>query len=207
MTHPQCLRSAAGLALAVIITAAQGCGGGQSAGGLSEDERLDPAHLMPLAEGNVWTYDAYREGTEGVTLAAIRVVRAEGNHYQIAAMFADAEEDYEVRPEGIYLTDSGAWLLRSPIEVGAEWPTRGGRTARVASTEESASTPRGDFSGCVRIEERGGRLGAEVSTVYCADIGMVSTRSSLTAETTGRTLVEGGNLREYSLNTDAQAAE
>lgn len=191
------LRFASLFALAISIT---GCGGGQSGNGLSDADRVDPVRLMPLAEGNVWTYDAYREGNEGVTLAAIRVTRAAGNHYQIAALFADAAEEYEVRPMGIFLPDSSAWLLRSPIEVGAEWPTRGGRTAQVTSVDEAVSTPRGDFTGCVRVEERGGRLGAEVSTVYCADIGMVSTRSSLTQATTGRTLVEGGNLREYNLN-------
>lgn len=186
--------------LCAFVSLLAACGGGQNGSGLSAADRVDPVRLMPLAEGNVWTYDAYREGNEGVTLAAIRVTRATGNHYQMSALFADAAEDYEIRPMGIFLPDSSAWLLRAPIEVGAEWPTRGGRTAQVVSTDEAVSTPRGDFTGCVRIEERGGRLGAEVSTTYCADIGMVSTRSSLTQATTGRTLVEGGHLREYSLN-------
>ena len=192
-----------GLCLTLCAGAGAGCKGGPGA-----SEPIGARHaaqrLMPLAEGNVWTYDAYDQDGHGPTIAGIQVTRGTGGEFTVASLFArDSRETYQLRPEGIYLPDSGGWLLREPVTVGARWPSRNGREAQVVDTDVRITTPRGTFEGCVQINEDGGELEIHVETVYCTDIGVVATASSMTSNMTGMTVTQRAELREYVVEPPA----
>jgi hypothetical protein len=191
------------LALLVGASALAGCKGGAGAAEPTA-ARHSPLRLMPLAEGNVWTFDAYDQDGHGPTIAGIQVTRGTGGEFTVASLFAaNSRETYQLRPEGIYLPDMGAWLLRDPIVVGTTWPTRNDRQARVVDTNVEVTTPRGTFEGCVQVNEDGGQMEIHVETIYCTDIGVVATRSSMTSNVTGMTVTQRAELREYVVEPPA----
>jgi hypothetical protein len=184
------------LSLASPLTLA-GCGGGRGAATPSAPAHA-PVRLMPLADGNVWTYDAYDQDGHGPTIAGIQVTSETQDHFTVASLFAaDSRETYEIRAEGIFLPDSNSWLLRDPIVVGQRWPTRNGRQAEVVDTNVRITTPRGEFENCVQVNEDGGEMEIHVETLYCTDIGVVATASSMTSNLTGMTVMQRAELREY----------
>lgn len=138
---------------------------------------LAPANLYPLAEGNVWSYNV-DTGQDLPTLGQTRVVSGQGNRYEVSSNRSDPVI-YEVREQGIFRPANGTWLLKAPIEVGAEWPSSAGMTARVESTGVSVETKAGSFDGCVQVVETGGEAGRSVATVYCPEIGPVLVESKL----------------------------
>lgn len=191
------------LAALLVASALTGCKGGPGAAEPSA-ARHSPLRLMPLAEGNVWTYDAYDQDGHGPTIAGIQVTRGTASEFTVASLFAaNSRETYQVRPEGIYLPDTGAWLLRDPVVVGERWPTRNERQAEVVDTNVRVTTPRGTFEGCVQVNEDGGELEIHVETIYCTDIGVVVTRSSMTSNMTGLTVTQRAELREYVVQPPA----
>lgn len=193
------LRFVGRIVLASVL-AAGSLSGCKSGAGAQEpiEARHQPARLMPLAEGNVWTYDAYDQDGNGPTIAGIQVTALGENEFVVSSLFSqNSRETYQVRPEGIYLPDSGAWLLRTPVTVGQRWPTRNERQAEVVNTNVRIETPRGTFEGCVQVNEDGGEMEIHVETVYCTDIGAVAMASSMTSDMTGMTVTQRAELREY----------
>lgn len=180
----------------VMLLLAVGCGGGSPPATTRVDDPLAPARLYPLGRGFVWSYDV-DTGTELSTLAISRVVRAEGDRFDVSS--GGDPIAYERRPEGIFRPNDQVWLLKGPIRVGAEWTAAGGRQARVTSVSERLSTPAGDFSGCVEVRETGGADGREVATTYCPDVGPVMVDASMRSELTGATARVVARLRGYSL--------
>ena len=112
----------------VSSTFALGCGPSRTARDLGP---RNARSLYPMAEGYTWTYDIDTE-TEMNNLGVTRVTAVTGHHVEITT---DASEtrNYELREEGIFRSDRDVWLLRDPIVVGTEWPSSGGRTARITS--------------------------------------------------------------------------
>ena len=148
-----------------------GCGAASTGPTTPLGDPLAPANLYPLATDNVWAYDV-DTGLEDElpVLGQTRVLSQEGDRFQISNNRSETII-YERREGGIYRTQSGSWLLRAPIRVGAEWDAPLGATARVVSVTESLQTPAGSFEGCVRVEESGGPSGRETATVYCPGVG------------------------------------
>ena len=154
-------------ALALVLLAV-GCGGASTR---PTEGRYPPAVLYPLTEGNVWSYDIVDD--QGArSLGITRVVRRAGELAEVSSN-RSAPILYRVTDEGIALPAADAWLLRAPVAVGAEWPSRAGRVARVTSVDEEVSTPAGSFRECVRVEERGGDGAVAVDTTYCPAVGPV----------------------------------
>jgi hypothetical protein len=193
MSHP----SAWILGMLVVLLA--GCGGARQAG-TAELDRLAPTHLYPLAEGNVWSYNVRTTGEELPTLHIQRVTAVRGTEVEIQA-WSDRRERYEVRNGGIYRPGYGAWLLKAPVRIGAQWPSSSSRTAEVTSVDERIEVPAGVFEGCVRVEEDGGAAKVSSVTVYCPGVGPVRVESSLRADTTGQTIRTVGELLGYELAT------
>jgi len=195
-----------GIALASLLAAASlaGCKGGA---GAREPitARHQPTRLMPLAEGNVWTYDAYDQDGHGPTIAGIQVTALSEDEFVVSSLFSEnSRETNQIRPEGIYLPDSSSWLLRNPVVVGQRWPTRNERQAEVVNTNLRIETPRGTFEGCVQVNEDGGEMEIHVETVYCTDIGAVAMASSMTSDMTGMTVTQRAELREYVVGAEAE---
>jgi len=157
----------------LLLVFALGCGAASSGPTTPTGDPFAPENLYPLAADNVWAYDV-DTGLEDELpiLGQTRVLSQEGERFEISNNRSETII-YERREQGIYRVQSGSWLLRAPIEVGAEWDAPLGATARVVSVTESVQTPAGDFQGCARVEESGGPSGRETATVYCPGVGPV----------------------------------
>jgi hypothetical protein len=70
--------------------------------------------------------------------------------------------------------DTGAVILKAPLDVGASWPGEHGGTTRVASVDVAPKVLAGSYSSCVQTIEEGGRPpGSKYATTYCPGVGMV----------------------------------
>lgn len=184
------MRTTALLALALAVLPACGAATPRPAG--LDPARLDPARLYPMRDGYVWSYNV-DTATGMNTFAVSRVVRAEGD--TIAITNGGEEIVYQQREDGIYRPQSGTYLLRAPIEVGASWPGAAGATARVTSVTEEVDVQAGHFEGCVAVVEENEEAARTVRTVYCDGLGPVLVESTQTLTMgEGRTLTVRGEL-------------
>jgi len=165
------------LGLALLAT---GCAGASTR---PTEVGPSPFVLYPMTEGNVWSYDIVDDQGQR-SLGITRVERRAGELVEVRSNGGEPVL-YRLRDQGIELPSEAAWLLRAPIVVGEEWPARSGRVARVASTDEAVTTPAGDFTDCVRIEERGGRGELAIDTTFCPGVGPVHVVVTLNAGGTG----------------------
>lgn len=191
-------------AVVIALLALAGCGGAQTGSGAGDADRLAPANLYPLAEGNVWSYNVVGAEGEVPTLEVRRVVSVEGPRARVRS-WGGEEVRFEIRPGGIYRAGYDVWLLKSPIRVGAEWPSASGRTARVVSVDEAIEVPAGRFEDCVRVEERGGEAALALATVYCPGVGPVYVESGMRAQLTDMDARAVGKLLGYDLGTSVPA--
>ena len=175
-------------------------------------DRLAPTTLYPMPDGAQWVYDVDTGGPEPPTLGIFEVVEAEGNRRSVANNRGmDARGNvrhgepvtYEVVDGGIRHAASGAWLLRAPIELGAEWAARGGRTARVTALDAAVEVVAGRYEHCVEVTERGGEAGRIVRTVYCPGVGPVEIESRMDTELTMRSVTTHARLRSHDDGSDA----
>ena len=180
--------------IALLLLAA--CGpstpGAEEPGG----DPFDPHNLYPLADGHVWSYNV-DTGTGEPTLAITKVISHVGARVEVTS--GGDPVVYEIRDEGIFRPGSGTWLLRAPVREGSEWPSSGGMTARVTSTQATVETPGGTFEGCVRVEESGGEGDRYVQTVYCPGIGPVYLESRMTLTTSEMPVRVIANMLGYNL--------
>ncbi len=171
------------LALPLTLALAA-CGGASSEGPTTPTGPPAVDALYPLAEGNVWSYDAVSDA--GNHLSILRVTAVAGESVTL-------ESDrvpyvYERRPEGLFFPEAGVWILKAPIEVGARWPSRSGRTAEITAMDLALEVRAGAFTRCVRVEEGGGPQGLTIATTYCPGVGPVRIESELATELSGETV-------------------
>ena len=164
------------LRLLLLITAVASIGCGAAATGPTGPRVLHAADLYPLSEGTAWSYDV-DTGDNDTVLAISRVATVTGPVVEVST--GDGVIRYELRSEGVYRAGKGSWLLRDPIEVGAQWPSGPGVTAHIDSVSVQLETSAGAFEGCVRVKESGAESGQLVETVYCPDVGPVEVVSEM----------------------------
>ena len=181
------------LAMGVVLTA---CAGGAPDAREPGLDPLAPANLYPLHADSVWTYDI-DTGTELSTLGIVRVTAVDGPRREVRR--GEDTVVYQVDADGIRQPATGNWLLKAPIEEGAEWATTSDRVARVASVSVVAETPAGRFEGCVLIEETGGDSGKEIATTYCPGVGPVLIETRLALQLSVAPVRVIGRLRAYIL--------
>ena len=116
--------------------------------------------FFPLAQGNAWSYDV--DGT----LVVLKVQTRIGDTANLG------EFSYEVHADGIVRNPPGKYVLQSPAAVGREWARPGGGKARITSTDARVSTPGGDYSGCLVVEETD-PLGTRTLTTFARGVGPV----------------------------------
>ncbi|HHH28795.1 MAG TPA: hypothetical protein ENK57_10690 [Polyangiaceae bacterium] len=196
MTRTLCL-------VALLLSA---CGSAIPEVAAPEIDRLAPTTLYPMHRGAQWVYDVDTGGAEPPTLGIFEVVEATGNTRQIAnnrGMNSHGQVThgdpmgYEILPEGIQNAGSGTWILRAPIELGAEWPAMGGRTARVVDLDRAVEVYAGAYEHCVQVEEAGGEDGRVVTTTYCPEVGPVVIESMMETRMTMRQVATRASLRSY----------
>ena len=190
----------------VAALAAAGCGPSTPEVAEPTVERLAPTTLYPMRDGAQWVYDVETGGPEPPTLGIFEVLEASGDTRTIAnnrgmdargnVRHGDAMT-YEIGDQGIRHVQSGGWVLRRPIEAGAEWPAMGGRTARVTNVDRSIEVFAGTYDHCVEVTETGGEDGRTVRTVYCPQVGPVEIESRMETELTMRSVSTRARLRSY----------
>ncbi|MBI2897898.1 MAG: hypothetical protein HYY06_30345 [Deltaproteobacteria bacterium] len=150
---------------ALVVLAA--CGGAQTrADGSGSVRAVD---FFPMGRGSAWSYDI-DDGVETV-LVTSRVVERSGNRVTVLNPVGE-EMRYEVRDDGIYRPDRRVYLLRDPLEVGAEWDSAAGMRASVTSLNRRVRTPSGEFA-CLEVVEEGGEQGLRIVTRYARRVGPV----------------------------------
>lgn len=188
--------------LLVSLVSLSGCGGAQTPTGADDPTRLSPRRLFPLGEGYSWAY----ENDPGMGLprqtSVLRVSAYTAGSARVESLATGDARSYEQRDDGLFWTDADVYLLRAPIEVGAEWPSANGRTARVSDIDVSVDVPTGHFDHCVEIREEGGESGLAMRTVYCPDVGptLIEAHQTLTLSATGVTAT--GRLQAYQLGAE-----
>ena len=195
------------LALSLLLGA---CGPAAPRVAEPEIDRLAPTTLYPMLEGAQWVYDV-DTGAGPPVFGAFTVTDVSGDTRTIANNRGmDAEGNvryaepttYEIGPEGIRHVATGMYLLRVPIEAGAEWETLGGRTARVTDLDHSVEVPAGSYDHCVEVTETGGEDGRTVRTVYCPGVGPVEQISRMDTQLTMQSVSTHSRLRSYSEGDD-----
>lgn len=155
---------------------------------------VDPRRLYPMKQGNAWSYEV-DTGDNEMTLTVHRVISAEAD--QVKIQTGKDVQHYRVGEEGIERTSNSVWLLKAPIELGSEWPSSSGMTARVSSVNAKVETPAGSFENCVEIKESGGDSGREITTVYCLGVGPVYLESRIKLQ--GQEVSVIGRLRGHQV--------
>jgi hypothetical protein len=179
-------------ACGVFLLAA--CGGGAPSSAANAPVPIE--RLYPLRAGSIWTYDV--DTGEGVPVLAItRVLSAAPERIEVSS--GSDPLLYQQRPEGLYRTDLGIYVLRAPIQKGASWDQSGAR-AEVTDVQKSLSTVAGEFHGCVEVLEQGGASQKHVRTVFCPDVGPVEIESTTTISLTGKTTRVLARLRGYDFS-------
>lgn len=179
------------LVLALLLTA---CGGGTSQVRPTRTGPLTARELYPLGEEYIWTYDI-DTGTGLTTLGIRRVTRAASPSFTLQMDGERDEHVYELRDEGIWDAGEGLWVLRDPIRAGQEWPSRGGRTARITEVGQSIDVAAGHFDDCVEVRETGSDTGPDFRTVYCPEQGPVLVESHQALQLSERGLTVRSELR------------
>ncbi|MBT8451781.1 MAG: hypothetical protein KJO40_07450 [Deltaproteobacteria bacterium] len=158
---------------------------------------IEVGDLYPLQTGNAWSYDV-DTGEASTTLAITRVESFDGRFAEVRT--GQTLLRYEVLSQGIRVPSADEWVLRAPLEEGATWAGRGGRTARLVSTGMRVETRAGTFDDCVLVSETGGKLELEVQTVYCASVGPVLVESTMRSNLSDRALTVSAQLRGYEVS-------
>jgi len=187
------------LALACVLAVPLvGCGSGRTTPNLGP---LTARSLYPMQDGYTWTYDIDTE-TEMNNLGVTRVTNVTGRQVEITTDAAETHH-YELREGGIFRSDGEVWLLRDPIDVGTEWPSLSGRTARITSVTEEVDVFAGHYEHCVEVREEGGETSRAIRTVYCQGVGpvIIEVEQTLVTSMAG-TVTVVGRLRDFNDGTD-----
>ena len=170
------------------------CGG--AAPRAQPDAPLQVERLYPLRAGSVWTYDV--DTGEGVPVLAItRVLSSTPERIEVSS--GSDPLLYQQRPEGLFRSDLGIYVLRNPVQKGPRWD-QNGASAEITDVGKSVSTEAGEFRGCVEVVEQGGPSDKHVRTVFCPDVGPVEIESLVNISLTGKSARVLARLRGYDFS-------
>jgi hypothetical protein len=163
-----------GFAKVVVVgLAAIGCA---TTGGTSNDIKpranLAAADFYPLTPGWKWAYDVEKDGMN--ILATYAVLERNGDTAVVQA--GDERLTYAVTAEGIAQKDGGMlgdFVIKNPVQVGAEWAVEGGR-AHIASVTADFKMDSGEhYLGCLVVEVTRTDPVRVTRTTFAPDLGPV----------------------------------
>lgn len=133
---------------------------------------LTAADYYPLAPGWKWAYDVEKDGMN--ILATYAVLERNGDTAVVQA--GDERLTYAVSPEGIAQKDGGMlgdFVIKNPVQVGAEWAVAGGR-AHIASVTADFKLDSGEhYLGCLVVEVTRTDPVRVTRTTFAPDLGPV----------------------------------
>ena len=127
---------------------------------------------FPLEEGKLYNYVTNEGGDTGMLVATVH--RTDPQHGELR--ISNTSKRFVFLPEGVAYdqVNGGAFILKSPLEVGNTWPGEHGGTTKVTKVDAAPKVIAGSYSGCVETVEEGGRpTGSRYTTTYCPGVGMV----------------------------------
>jgi hypothetical protein len=123
---------------------------------------------LPLPEGFVYEYDVETDtGETGRMMMQVFRPRAGLAELEVAGKV----QRLEVSADAVRHA-TGGYLLKAPLEPGAEWKGQFG-TVRVASVTRSIQTTAGGFEACVETVEEAQAPPKRAISVFCPDVGLV----------------------------------
>lgn len=124
---------------------------------------------FPLEEGRLYNYAISANGSPGMLVS--KVHRTDASHGELRS--SSDTQRFVYSAEGV-AKETGAFLLKAPLEVGKTWPGEHGGTTRVATTDAAPKVLAGTYSSCVQTIEEGGAVpGAKYASTYCPGVGLV----------------------------------
>jgi hypothetical protein len=155
--------------------------GGASAPPTPPPESADSVErYFPAALGTAWSYDVTTDdGAQSLIIA--RVVAREGDRVAISVSGSEPNQ-YELRRDGVFSSDTGTYALRWPLEVGRSWPSRAGGEAHIVETSKSVETNAGRFDDCVLVREARPSPPATIDTCFCPGVGVARLEVKLTLD-------------------------
>lgn len=124
---------------------------------------------FPLEEGKLYNYVTTENGESGMLVA--KVHRTDPIHGELR--LSNATKRFVYSREGVAY-DTGVFILKAPLDVGATWPGEHGGTTKVTSIDATVKVLAGSYGSCVTTVEEGGRpAGSKYGTTYCPGVGMV----------------------------------
>jgi len=132
------------------------------------------AALLPLPDGYVIRFRVWLAGATSPEQVIFRVERTGSSHVLLRT--GNSVQRLELVSDGVRLV-TGGYLLREPLEEGAEWTGPAG-PVRVTAVNQTLDVSAGHFSGCLETTEVKGH-GAEqraIVTSYCPGVGITTIR-------------------------------
>ncbi|HEY4395429.1 MAG TPA: hypothetical protein VGP64_15265 [Polyangia bacterium] len=145
-------------------------------GGTSNDikprSNLTAADFYPLQPGWKWAYDVEKDGMN--ILATYAVLERNGDTAVVQT--GDERLTYAVTPEGIAQKDGGMlgdFVIKNPVQVGAEWAVEGGRAHVVSVTADFKLDSGEHYLGCLVVEVTRTDPVRVTRTTFAPDLGPV----------------------------------
>ncbi|MET0411767.1 MAG: hypothetical protein ABW217_10760 [Polyangiaceae bacterium] len=133
--------------------------------------RSSVQRFLPLKHDTIYSYDVYAPDQAAPEQLILQVERHSAERANLRSGNVVRRVVFE--PEGVKLV-TGGYLLRAPLELGANWAGPAG-SVRVSDVDQVITVPAGTFSGCIETSETagGGALRRVIVTSYCPDVGIV----------------------------------
>jgi hypothetical protein len=134
---------------------------------------VEATRWLPADEGTVYAYKTSDlvSGTTGVLMLRTRRI----SPTNVDLVGPRHTEHLEYRENGIVRMAEGTYLLRTPLTEGATWPGGPNASFRVGKVGTTVKLAAGEFDRCAEVvEQRTGAVRGTVTTVFCADVGIVS---------------------------------
>lgn len=126
--------------------------------------------LLPLEHDTVFTYKAWIPESAQPERLILQVERRATDRADLRS--GSSIKRIEFLPDGARLL-TGGYLLKAPLELGAEWGGPAG-LVRVTAVDQVVQVPAGRFAGCLETTEGGARGSARsIVTTYCPGVGIV----------------------------------
>lgn len=143
---------------------------------------LEPRDFYPLAVGTAWEYEVVVLGAAPES-DKVSIVRQEGG-------VAVDSKGQKIWSDAFGIRDDKRYLLRKPIEVGAEWTNvvsvSSTERYRVAAVGAGCASPAGQYENCVTIESKNRIKGDDYlvnQIVFAPGVGIVRIATTLETPT------------------------
>ncbi len=128
------------------------------------------ARFLPLEHDTVFTYKAWIPESPVAERLILQVDRKSSERADLRS--GNSIKRIEFLPDGARLL-TGGYLLKTPLELGAEWTGPAG-LVRITAVNQPVQVPAGKFAGCLETSESGAQGSARsILTTYCPGVGIV----------------------------------